>query len=87
MGSMDDVVFMDQVKRSERGLAESFWLAMAGGVPVPPGVGEEESCEGLTDEEGGCTRIRLTGEGEIRPIWEELEDTIKCPHTGVAGSW
>lgn len=42
MGSMDDVVFMDQVKRSERGLAESFWLAMAGGVPVPPERGGKE---------------------------------------------
>lgn len=42
MGSMDDVVFMDQVKRRERGLAESFWLAMAGGVPVPPKEKEEE---------------------------------------------
>lgn len=57
---MDDVVFMDQVKRSERGLAESFWLAMAGGVPVPPGVGEEESCE------GGGLRMRLTEELRIR---------------------
>lgn len=56
MGSMDDVVFMDQVKRSERGLAESFWLAMAGGVPVPPGGEEEgeeeESGEGAKNDGG-----------------------------------
>lgn len=43
---MDEVVFMDQVKRSERGFAESFWLALAGGVPVPPeGNKEAESQE------------------------------------------
>lgn len=50
---MDDVVFMDQVKRSERGLAASFWLALAGGVPVPPVFPDpgEELLSSLLEEE------------------------------------
>ena len=59
MGSMEDVVFMDQVKRSARGLAGSFWMPMAGGVPVPP-AGEDEGEGGrkMSNQEEEWTEAR-----------------------------
>lgn len=48
---------MDQVKRRERGLAASFWLAMAGGgVPVPPGGGRVEVSE-VEEMFSGCVCV------------------------------